>query len=315
MDTAPDLFHYCPVAKLSGRRTVQTKNIAESSAGPFQARIPLPDIAFPMVTKELRPLMSEYGYLHRHPEYEICLFPADHGTFLIQDREYAIRPGDVFIVNANDIHQPILRRRRNKGAIATYFSPRLFGDARECGDWLAPFMFASRWGANRLPTDRRLKTLIRELLRTVEGKSAHWQLESRGVLTHMLSIIASRFSGEHGARNATESGRAAHRFGRVINYINEHLHEPIEVATLYEVAHLSRSQFSVAFRSAFGMSVTSYVQHQRVSRAKRLLRSTSMTIAQIALSTGFDSNSFFTRVFKKHADGLSPLAYRMSAPN
>jgi AraC-like DNA-binding protein len=315
MDTTPELFHYSPVAKLNDHRTVRTKKAAKSLDGPFQAKIPLPDTAFPMVTKELRPLMSEYGYLHRHPEYEICLFPADHGTFLIQDREYAIRPGDVFIVNANDIHQPILRRERNKGAIATYFSPRLFGDAQECGDWLAPFMFASRWGANRLPADRRLSTLIRGLLDTVEGRGPHWQLESRGILTHILSIIASRFLGEHGARNAPESGRAAHRFGRVINYINEHLHESIDVATLYEVAHLSRSQFSVAFRSAFGMSVTSYVQHQRVSRAKRMLRSTSMTIAQIALSTGFDSNSFFTRVFKKHAEDLSPLAYRMSAPN
>jgi AraC-like DNA-binding protein len=283
--------------------------------GAFQAKIPLPDAAFPMITKELRPLMSEYGYLHRHPEYEICLFPADHGTFLIQDREYAIRPGDVFIVNANDIHQPILRRRRNQGAIATYFSPRLFGDAQECGDWLSPFMFASRWGANRVPADRRIKALVGELLRTFERRGPHWQLESRGILTHLLSIVASRFLGEHGAANASGSMRAAHRFGRVINHVNEHLHESIEVETLYEVAHLSRSQFSIAFRSAFGMSVTAYIQQQRVSRAKRMLRSTSMTISQIALCTGFESGSFFTRVFKKHADDVSPLAYRNGAPS
>jgi AraC-like DNA-binding protein len=315
MDSAPELFHYSPVPKLSGHRSLQTTKAATSSGSPFQAKIPLPDAAFPMITKELRPLMSEYGYLHRHPEYEICLFPADHGTFLIQDREYSIRPGDVFIVNANDIHQPILRRQRNQGAIATYFSPRLFGDAQECGDWLGPFMFASRWGANRVPADRRIKALIRELLHAFERKGPHWQLESRGILTHVLSIIASRFLGEHGASNAAENMRAAHRFGRVINYINEHLHESIEVATLYEVAHLSRSQFSVAFRSAFGMGVTAYVQQQRVSRAKRMLRSTSMTIAQIALSTGFDSGSFFTRVFKKYADGVSPLAYRVGAPS
>lgn len=314
MDSAPELFHYCPVLKSHRHLTRKTRKLATSLGAPFQAQISHPDASFPMITKELRPLGCDYGYLHRHPQYEICLFPADHGTFLIQDREYAIRPGDVFIVNANDVHQPILRRQRNQGAVATYFSPRLFGDAKECGDWLTPFIFASRWGANRLPRDGRLRTLILGLLRTVERKGAHWQLESRGMLTHILSLIASRFLGEHGAANADGNMRAAHRFGRVINHINEHLHEPIEVKTLYEIAHLSRSQFSVAFRAAFGMSVTSYVQLQRISRARRMLRSTSMTIAQIAHCTGFESNSFFTRVFKKHSGDMSPLAYRAGLP-
>lgn len=315
MDTAPELFHYYPVTAANPPRSPRASKPYPPSSGPFHARISLPSVEFPMVTRELKPLMSEYGYLHRHLEYEICLFPADHGTFLIQDREYAIRPGDVFIVNANDIHQPILRRDRNQGAIVTYFSASLFGDSQECGDWLAPFMFAARHGANRIPADGRLQVLIRELLAAVKCGRSHWQLEARGLLTHILSRIATRFLGEYAVAEAKESRRAAHRFGRVINYINEHLHEVIDVATLYEVAHLSRSQFSVAFRAAFGTSVTTYVQQQRVSRAKRMLLSTSMTVAQIAEATGFESSSFFTRVFKKHSKGMSPIAYRRRSPS
>jgi hypothetical protein len=42
---------------------------------------------------------------------------------------------DIFIVNANDIHQPILCDKGNDGARVVYFSPRLLADAREGAEW------------------------------------------------------------------------------------------------------------------------------------------------------------------------------------
>jgi hypothetical protein len=69
---------------------------------------------------------------------------------MIQDREYPIRPGDIFIVNANDIHQPILCGKSNEGALVVYFSPRLFADASEGAEWLHAFMLASLLNRNRV---------------------------------------------------------------------------------------------------------------------------------------------------------------------
>ena len=281
-------------------------------AAPFTARIPIADKSFPLTVRHLKPLMVEYGYLHRHPEFEICYFPADSGTFMIQDREYPIRPGDVFIVNGNDIHQPVLRTALNQGAIATYFSCRIFADANESGEWLNPFILASRMGANRIKADRRLRQLIQELHQTVAGAKGSWQLASRGILMHILSLIACDFIRRFDRTDQSASLRGAHRFGRVIAYINDHLHEPISAANLYRLAGLSHSQFSVRFRSTFGLGVAAYIQAQRISRAKRLLKSTSMAITQIALSTGFSSSSFFNRVFKKHV-GTTPLLYRSNS--
>lgn len=268
------------------------------------------DASFPMTVRHLKPLMVEYGFLHRHPEFEICYFPADAGTFMIQDREYPIRPGDVFIVNANDIHQPVLSAERNQGAIATYFSSRIFGDLNESSEWLNPFILANRLGANRIQANRRLRSLIEELHRTVGSADGPWQLASRGILTHMLSLIACDFARRFNRGDHSAQLRGAHRFGGVLEYINDRLHERISAKSLYQLAGLSHSQFSVRFQSTFGMGAAAYIQAQRISRAKRLLRSTSMAITQIALTTGFSSSSFFNRVFKKHV-GTTPLAYRL----
>jgi hypothetical protein len=95
---------------------------------PFRAHIAFPDVDFPLRTSHIAPLMPRYGYLHCHPEYEIAYIPEDHGSYMIQDVEIPIEPGDIFIVNANDIHQPILTAPRNRGALVTYFRASLFGD-------------------------------------------------------------------------------------------------------------------------------------------------------------------------------------------
>ena len=290
----------------------RTKSPNSPVAG-FAAKIVLNDPCFPITSRHIKPLGVTYHYLHRHPEFEICYFPRDSGTFMIQDREYPIRRGDIFIVNANDIHQPILRSRDNNGALVVYFSSRLFADTGESAEWLHAFMLASLSGRNRVRASPRLRALIGELHDTVHRQEAHWQLAARGLLTHVLSIIACDFLRDHDAGQSPNVQQSAQRFTRVIQYINDSLHTKINASRLYALASLSHSQFSKRFIEAFGISVTSYIRLQRLRRATRLLQSTSLTITQIALQTGFSSSSFFSTVFRKHT-GMAPARYRKAKP-
>jgi len=133
--TCQGIFPAAPPAKRS-------KN-PNSPINGFAARIHLKDPCVPITSRHIKPLGVAYNNLHRHPEFEICYFPSDSGTFMIQDREYPIRRGDIFIVNANDIHQPILCNEGNDGALVVYFSPRLFADASEGAEWAHAFILAS----------------------------------------------------------------------------------------------------------------------------------------------------------------------------
>jgi AraC-like DNA-binding protein len=307
IDADPEFLHYFPVPPAK-----RSKNPNSPSTG-FAARIDLKDPCVPITSRHIQPLGVAYNYLHRHPEFEICYFPHDSGTFMIQDREYPIQRGDIFIVNANDIHQPILRNERNDGALVVYFSPRLFGDASEGAEWLHAFMLASLLGRNRIRTSARLRELIEELHETLHRQKPHWQLAARGLLTHVLSIIACNFLQDGDSAQSVGHVRSVQRFTRVIGYINENLHQRIKATQLHALASLSHSQFSEKFLESFGVSVTGYIRLQRLRRARRLLQSTSLTITQIALQTGFPSSSFFSTVFKKHT-GLSPARFRKAMP-
>jgi AraC-like DNA-binding protein len=276
---------------------------------PFHARIPFHEPEFPLRTSHLAPLMPRYGYLHSHPEYEIAYVPHDRGSYMIQDLEIPIEPGDVFIVNANDIHQPILASPRNRGAVVTYFRGSLFGDPEECAQWLEPFLHARELGANKLRADGELRGLLLQLHAAADPARSNWKIVARGLITHILSITARLFAERCAELGASRRIAKAHRFAPVIAHINENLARSIQAADLYRLAGLSHSRFSEEFRAAFGMTLVRYIQAQRLKRARRLLCSTEMSVTDVAFACGFGGSSLFNTAFKREA-GVSPTQFR-----
>lgn len=275
---------------------------------PFRARIPFPDPDFPLRTSHIAPLMPHYGYLHCHPEFEIAYVPHDRGTYMIQDLEIPIEPGDVFIVNAGDIHQPILATPDNRGAVVTYFRGSLFGDPEECTQWLEPFFLARELGCNKLGEDAQLRELLLRL-HALDADGRHYRILARGLITHILSLTARLFAERCEVVGAAPRVAKVHRFAAVVAYINANLARRIEAKALYRLANLSHSRFAEEFRAAFGVSLVRYIQTQRLNRARRLLRSTAMSVTEIAYSCGFGGSSLFNTAFKRQA-GMSPTQFR-----
>lgn len=82
--------------------------------------------------------------------------------------------------------------------------------------------------------------------------------------------------------------------------------------TLEEVAtyvHLNPAYFSSVFKQSSGSSFKEYLNMVRVEESKRLLANTDYSIIDIAIATGFEDQSYFSKVFKKYT-GLTPKQYR-----
>jgi AraC-like DNA-binding protein len=88
--------------------------------------------------------------------------------------------------------------------------------------------------------------------------------------------------------------------------------EPLDVATLARIAHVSRAHFSRSFRQTFGETPHRYLQRRRIERAMALLRSTDQPVIEVALAVGFESHSTFSRTFREIV-GHTPSDYRGSA--
>jgi AraC family transcriptional regulator len=102
------------------------------------------------------------------------------------------------------------------------------------------------------------------------------------------------------------------RLHAVIEYIDRHLSEELDLATLAGVAHLSEFHFHRLFRALMGEALGDYVRRRRLeSAAVRLRSQESVPVLGIALSVGFGSAEAFTRAFRARFD-CSPTEWRKS---
>jgi AraC-like DNA-binding protein len=99
-----------------------------------------------------------------------------------------------------------------------------------------------------------------------------------------------------------------------INYIYEHLHTRITLATLASVTNLSAPYLSRLFKKETGYSVSEYILGKKLETAKSMLASSDYSIAEISASLAFPSQSYFTNVLKKDC-GMTPKEYRMRNRN
>jgi AraC-like DNA-binding protein len=97
--------------------------------------------------------------------------------------------------------------------------------------------------------------------------------------------------------------------GNAVDYIRDHLGEPIRLSEIARHAGFSERQLGRLFRRAFGMTIQQFVIHSRIHAATYELTRSGRTIAEIALMYGFSDQSAFTNQFRD-VTGMTPRVYR-----
>lgn len=97
---------------------------------------------------------------------------------------------------------------------------------------------------------------------------------------------------------------------RAVNrFMAEHSGQTVIVANLAEALGFSESRLRVLFKETAGIPLGAYIQNYRINRAMALLRTSDLSIADVAEEAGFGSPQAFSRIFKKET-GQTPRAYR-----
>lgn len=136
-----------------------------------------------------------------------------------------------------------------------------------------------------------IETLARYLIGILLRRQFRYALDSRAPLPYMYSHAIGR---------------------RVIDYLQVHYAENLQMTDLADIAGVSTSHFQRCFKRQTGMTPVQYLNGLRVEEAKRLLCDTDLTIVDIALQVGYGSQSYFWRVFMKQV-GATPTVFRMMA--
>lgn len=127
-------------------------------------------------------------------------------------------------------------------------------------------------------------------------------------LSHLLTLLMEQ--SWHPASAARTSSRKQD-LQQVREYLDSHLNENLSLDSLAARFYINKYYLTRMFREQFGTSINAYISQQRVTRAKRLLRYSDMTVEQIAAQCGVSDPNYFARMFKK-VEGVPPAEYRRS---
>jgi len=122
--------------------------------------------------------------------------------------------------------------------------------------------------------------------------------------------VAGRFVVEALAKGAgLQPAGFAGPLVRALRFIDRHHCAPITVASVAEAAGLSESRLHAVFKVQLGLSPKRCIARRRLRTAARLLETSGLPLAEIALQVGYGDQSAFTRAFRREM-GRSPGDYR-----
>lgn len=187
-----------------------------------------------------------------------------------------------------------------------YYVPRAALDefAREHGAKPVPTL---KW--TRAQRDPFLSTLSSVLLSAVEQDPATNQLFVDQIGLSLLAHFAQTYGGMRPQDCNGGGGLAPWQERRAKEIMQARLSSNLTIADVAAECKLTPSHFARSFRRSNGVAPHQFLSQLRIDEAKRLMLSTKLPLADIALICGFGDQSYFTRVFSRTV-GASPGAWR-----
>jgi AraC family transcriptional regulator len=155
-------------------------------------------------------------------------------------------------------------------------------------------------------SDDRLWTLTRLLADAINDSDPTAQLYGDS----LTAAIAARLFERPKEAKGSASGLSAIQLKDAMSYLEAKMPERVDLATLAQLAGLSQSHYSRAFKASTGLAPYQWQLQARIERAKDLLLNTNGSLQDVAEATGFGDAVHFGRTFRK-TTGATPAAWRM----
>ncbi|MBV8134055.1 MAG: helix-turn-helix transcriptional regulator [Deltaproteobacteria bacterium] len=130
-------------------------------------------------------------------------------------------------------------------------------------------------------------------------------------ITDAISFLAAKIqhAPELTSRKCAGATLSFRQVRRIREYIDQHIDQRIEVATLGFVVGRSTSHLSRLFKHTLGLAPHAYLTQRRIALACKLLGETDLAMCEIALRCGFSDQAHFSRSFRRSM-GVNPTSWR-----
>jgi AraC family transcriptional regulator len=172
-------------------------------------------------------------------------------------------------------------------------------------------------GAELVPRFAVLDPLLEQLAIAITNALRDGAAEDGLYIDTVAQMMAVHLARSHSSRSRPVRILPARplsgwKMRRVIEYIDDNLEGDLSLQAMAAEVDISPLYLARAFKSAVGQSPHQYVLGRRIERAKELLRNTDLPVVDVALSSGFSSQSHLSHWFIRQV-GVSPAVYRRQA--
>ncbi len=161
------------------------------------------------------------------------------------------------------------------------------------------------------PSLREIHRIVARLVQRYSDRTSYFEVGCKVLFLELLYHIARQLRDADSIRSelVLQKDRTA-RLSPVLDYVERNYADSITLREAAALAKMSVPQFVRLFKKVAGMSFVSYLTHVRLSRSVRLLKESSLTIAEVAYQVGFSDQSYFDRRFKA-AFSQTPRDFRL----
>lgn len=250
---------------------------------------------------------------HMHSEYEIYYLVEGERYYFVEGSMVLIKPGTLVFIEKEKIH------KTNSVAGKPYYNRMLIELKQE---WLEDFFRGLRVitmeqffeGCRIVKLDEKGQELAERTILAISKEARERKIGYEQMIRVRLSelfmyVIRSRQMIPEADKEGNLLPAKCSKVNEVAEYIQENCYKKISLQGLAEQFFVSRCYLSRIFKEVTSLTINEYLTAQRIKRGRRLLETTGYSITQVSEMSGFESVSYFEKVFKKQM-GQTPLKYR-----
>lgn len=239
-----------------------------------------------------------------HSYIEILHFTKGSAIVQINNEHFKASKGDIVLIDSFDIHS--IKGNSSHTVILINTSQMDMINAFN----LFPSKLRDKW----LKASSSEKWIIDNLLNNINNILSMYENKPPGyhfkIFSNIYDILGdlilytSKITNEKKAKKHVNKGELE-KLQLALSYIYENYSEPISLNKISSIMNFSPNYFCRFFKKNLGKTFFEYINYYRCSKAELLLNTTSKNISEIALDVGFNSVSYFDKVYKKYK-GYSP---------
>lgn len=254
---------------------------------------------------------------HHHTEFEMSYLVSGSGEYTLKDRVYEMNRGDIFLFSNDELHK-ITYVDGDFVLFNIKFLPRAV--RTESADGKAPFYLDLFWKrkpdfSHKIQTSlnggEKYTALLRKIFDETAKPAPGADILVKQYIIEIL-LLAARESGYGESENEKAerlSKDALWSVNLAEDYIGKHFTEEINLSELSEKFGMSRNALTSGFKTLNGVSPKNYITSLRLDKAASLLKSTRLSVLDVALECGYNSTASFNKMFLKII-GKTPTEYR-----